>query len=552
MLSLTRCVLALSALVIIWIDPTQPQRLVELTYVSVALFCAYSVLAALWFYRAGWPTPGRATIWGEVVFYVYLIALTEGTSSIFFFFFVFSILAASFSRGFREGLLVTAASTALFVVVGTLSAPSGQEFELNRTLLRPVYLFVLGYMIAHWGGYEIELRRQLRLLQDIGSQWNPRIGAHDTINANLERLLDFYRASACVLVLQRPGPPPTYNIYSAPRRGPGRSAAATEVTRSTAEPLLGLPHTVGAIHHVSGGWRGALFPASAAVDLETRIRTKAFQEELPALANLLDARAFITVPYAQRDGTAGRIYLSFSRDGRFAQSDLEFLAQASAAISLVVENMSLMEGLISRAAENERLRISRDIHDTTVQPYIGLKLALDALQRDAGPDHRLAPQLSELVEMTGLTIRDLREYTNKLREPAPPPGEHLVSAVRQQAERYARFYGVQVEVKGDAPPTLTARLRGEAYQIISEGLSNVLRHTRAKRAYVSILCENANLLLKIGNEARDAPAASFTPQSIQERARALGGTSQVERTSDGFTVVQIVIPLWMEASRVHG
>jgi signal transduction histidine kinase len=542
MLVFARCVLAFSGLAIILIDPTEPQRLVELTYTSLVLYCIYSAALALSSYRVGWPAPARATLWIDVLFYVYLVALTGGTSSIFFFYFFFAILAASFSQGYKEGLLVTAASTALFTAVGLLTAPSGDAFELNRTLIRPVYLFVLGYMMAHWGGYEIQLRRRLRLLQEIGGQWNPRFGAEHTITSNLERLLDFYGASSCVLALKRPASPPTYHMYSALRQRPGQTAAPTGITESTANPLLRLPDMIGAIYHEPAGWWPAFFRGYVAFDLETQVRTIAFHEACRALANLLDAGAFVTVPYAQRDGTAGRIYLT-THDGRFNQFDLEFLAQASAAISLVVENMYLMEALINRAAENERLRISRDIHDTTIQPYIGLKLALDALQRDAGPDSPLAPQISELIEMAGLTIRDLRDYATTLREKTAMPGDFLVSAVKQQAERYGRFYGIQVEVKSDVSPKLTGRLPAEAYQIISEGLSNILRHTAAKRAYVFILCEKTNLLLKIGNEARDMPAADFTPQSIDERVRALGGSSLVEHTPDGYTVVNVAIPL---------
>ena len=79
--------------------------------------------------------------------------------------------------------------------------------------------------------------------------------------------------------------------------------------------------------------------------------------------------------------------------------------------------------------------------------------------------------------------------------------------------------------------------------MISEGLSNILRHTSAKAAYVSILCENSNLLLKIGNEARGGPSGDFTPRSIRERAQALGGAAFVERGADGYTVVHVTIPM---------
>ena len=63
---------------------------------------------------------------------------------------------------------VTTVSTALFLVVGFFFAPAEPEFELNRYLIRTVYLFVLGWMIAYWGGREIALKRRLTILQEIG------------------------------------------------------------------------------------------------------------------------------------------------------------------------------------------------------------------------------------------------------------------------------------------------------------------------------------------------------------------------------------------------
>mgnify|MGYP001560009196 FL=1 len=547
MLGLMRCVLAFSALVIIWIDPAEPQRLVVLTYISLTVYCLYSAIVAFIAHRMRWLGSGRIFHWADVVFYTYLVALTEGTSSIFFFFYLFAILVASHARGFREGMLVTTASVLLFVTIGVVTAPTGNEFELNRTLIRPVYLFALGYMIAYWGGHEMLLKRRLRLLQEVNNLWNPRLGVDHAIGTNLDRLLEFYDAHAgdtCLLALRRPGAPARFLLYSASSRQPGQALVPTEITESTAEALLRLPETVGVAWREPAGARWLRYRAYLAYDLELRASTEDFRDECAALANLLDARAFISVPYAQRDGTAGRIYLA-SGAKSFGQPDIDFLAQAAEAIAVVVENMSLMEELISRAAEHERLKISRDLHDTTIQPYIGLKLALDALQRDAGADSPVAPRIAELVDMAGMTIRDLRSYAASLKEQTPMPGEFLVVAVRKQAERLGRFYGITVDVQSDISSPLNGRIAAEVFQIISEGLSNILRHTSAKAASVQILCENSVLMLKIGNAAGDNPAAAtdFTPRSIQGRVQALGGTTYVERGADGYTTVHLMVPI---------
>ena len=164
----------------------------------------------------------------------------------------------------------------------------------------------------------------------------------------------------------------------------------------------------------------------------------------------------------------------------FWHSDIEFLAQVSDAMATFIENMSLVEELVSKAAEHERMTISRDLHDTTIQPYIGLKLALDALYRDAGPDNVLSKRISELIAMTEMTVRDLRDYAATLKQNIPMPGEFLVDAVKKQAERLGQFYEIHVDVTSFITPLLSGRLAGEAFQIISEGLSNVLRHTPSK------------------------------------------------------------------------
>ncbi len=214
------------------------------------------------------------------------------------------------------------------------------------------------------------------------------------------------------------------------------------------------------------------------------------------------------------------------------------------AIAQAIENTQLTDELVLKAAEHERFRISLDIHDTTVQPYIGLKLGLDALHREAGEHNPLSRRIGELLEMASMTIRDLRGYATALREKAPMSGNALMSAVREQAERFNRFYGVEVDVQSDPDMQVGAQVAAEAFRIISEGLSNVLRHTAARRAFVRLHSRDGWLQVAIGNESANPAGAprSFIPRSISERATSLGGTSFVENSEDGHTIVHVSIP----------
>lgn len=545
MVNAMRVILAAAALMVMNVAPFASEQLTTLTYVSLIAYCAYSVLLYAIGSREQTLPSARINHWADVFFYAYLVALTGGASSVFFFFFFFPILVASFSGGYREGLFVTVASVALFVLVGFTVPSAGPQSQFGELAIRPVYLSTLGYMLAYWGGYEMMLKRRMTLLNEVNNLWNPRFGVDHTIGINLDRLLDYYRANSCVLLLKRPTTPATYLLYSASAHRPGRLALPSMIPEITARKLLRLPEAYAATYHDPNG--GSWFRKGvrlAGYDLESRNRSGAPLEACREIATLLDTRTFVTAPYSERDGTVGRLFVA-SDDKPFEHSDIEFLAQFAATISPVIESMHLMDELVSRATEDERFKISRDIHDTTIQPYIGLKLGLDALYREAGEDGPHSHRIGELIEMANLTIRDLRAYAATLREGSPLPGDFLVSAVQRQADRLERFYGIEVEVKSSINGHLSSRLAAEGFQIVSEGLSNVLRHTQARRAFAHILCEEENLLLKLGNEEA-RPAAEvpdFMPRSIFERVESLGGETVVEKGVDGYTVVHINIPI---------
>jgi signal transduction histidine kinase len=526
MVAFMRCVLAISALAIIYIDPTEPTRFVELTYASLTAYCAWSLFVFATAHRG----LGHLAPWIDVGWATYLVALTQGTSSIFFFLFVFAILVASFSGGYRQGLAVTIASSALFAGVGTVFGPSGDNFELNRTIIRTVYLLALGWMMAFWGGREIGMRKRLALLGSVSSQWNPRQGVQRTILSNLERMVAFFSARECLLVLRtREAERENVILYRASAGPPGAESSVTALDGEAAALLLDFPANR-AIAYDRQAESGSDGPALALAKSR-------------ALANLLDARSFAAIPYAQLDGMAGRLFVT-RNDGAFDAGELAFIEQVAVAVSQVAENTQLIDELVIKAAEHERFRISLDIHDSTVQPYIGLKLGLDALLREAN-GNPLERRIADLLEMAGTTIRDLRGFATGIRERAPISGESLVKAVREQADRFHRFYGIRVHLECEENLFVSPAIASEAFRMISEGLSNIMRHTTARNAFVRIAREDKELRMVIANEAwggrgRHSP---FTPRSINARAISLGGSSFVEYGEDGRAAVHVAIPV---------
>ena len=82
------------------------------------------------------------------------------------------------------------------------------------------------------------------------------------------------------------------------------------------------------------------------------------------------------------------------------------------------------------------------------------------------------------------------------------------------------------------------------FQIIVEGLSNIRRHTESARAFIGLECSDNRLTLRVENDGtRGIVPGPFTPQSIAERAKALGGRAYVETFGDAGTSVIVEIPL---------
>jgi signal transduction histidine kinase len=544
MIAAIRCILAFSGLVIIYVDPTQPAIFSALTYSSLAIYALWScVLAIIAFRRELTAPPPRDTHWGDLLFCAYLVTLTQGTNSLFFTFFLFAILSASFSRGTQEGLLVTGASVVLFILASLWFEP-GARFGFDQSLVRPIYLLTLGYMISYWGGHEISQRRRMKILQSINNLTRHGLSYEQAINTNLQRILNFFEAKACILVLKRPTIPHkflTYRVAQDSQFQPKQTSTVEQesIYEDTAKILLTLPNNLSIRYEQSPSWWKKYWPVSKTLPAEPYI-----QNELNKLSNLLDTTCFVTVPYIQHDGSSGRFYL-LPHKKKFKQSDLEFISQLLSSVSYVVENIQLMDEIVNASAKHERFKISLDIHDTTIQPYIGLKLGLDALNRQAGTDNPLSEEISELLCMTESTITDLRHYVTTLREEKALTKDSLVDSLKDQSDHYKRFYGIDVQIKCDPTILLNSRLAYEVLQIFSEGLSNILRHTQTKRAALSIKSEDQSLKLEISNQSADNSnyKADFVPRSINARALSLGGSSTVKYDTQGNTVVYISIPL---------
>ena len=152
---------------------------------------------------------------------------------------------------------------------------------------------------------------------------------------------------------------------------------------------------------------------------------------------------------------------------------------------------------------------------------------------------------SDLKSGAGVTSADFCVYEDVRCGSCEPRRGLLLPAVREQADKMGRYYGLQTQVLAHADVRVTARLQDEVLHMIREALSNVRRHTCGRCVTISVHASARQLLMEVVN---DHPGIAgivrdFYPHSIGERAEDLGGQVRVEQRNGCHTALVIELPL---------
>lgn len=535
-----RVLLAVSALLTLYIGPGGVVVSGQWTWLIFAGYVLHSLtLLVIAGYRAGF-WHGPSVYWIDIVWYGMIVYATGGTFSPFFSFFFFAILASSFRHGFDAGAKLSLGAVAVVTLSVLLTQGMG---SLQILLLRATFMLSLGYMIAFWGGLAVDQRRRLALLRDVSRLSNPRFGVQHTLDSLMDKILRFYGGDNCVLLMQDSHERWILNTAHHPSSGRAisRSRPEGEALASMLEPLLALERGAIVYRGAIGRLRRLLPGGISALHMPIGGRDwrKTDQAACEQVADLLDTEGFITASLPLRKGT-GRIFVTGTR---LRRNDAAFLKHIVQQAIPMIETIDLLDRLASEAAFRERQTIARDLHDSTIQPYIGLRHAVAAIRNQAGEDSPVAPELDRLLAMCSGVIGDMRDFAQRFRSGRQEEPELLV-ALRRQLRQVETFYGLNVMLEVQGEGAINDRMAAEVFQIVTEGISNICKHTRARTAGVVVEDLGGQLAIDVFNpvaENGNAPSP-FMPRSISERVHALGGTLDVE-ADNRQTLLRIRIPI---------
>ena len=533
-----RLVLALSVLLAVMAEPSGLNTPHALTWLVFVGYLFHSTVICLQSQTNHPLMQSRLFHRLDVVWFSLIVTLTGGVNSFFFPFFFFSILVSSFRWGLEEGAKVTISSAILFMA-GALLLET--QPNIPQLLMRTVFLLAIGYLSVTWGESKLRLMRQLVLLRKVSQLSNPRFGVDHTIANLLEKTRFFYNASSCILVMHDKAS----NIYLA--RTAKENVSLQSIMPQSISPETGMLLTDQLCSHLIVyrriAWSTFPWVFGKAMVFESGKR-RWFKQKNNAsenLASLLEARSFMSVPVKLND-QLGRFYV-VSKKILFTKVDTLFFEQIASQTFPVIENIELLDNMVLDAAMQERRKISLDIHDATIQPYIGLKLGLDAIRLKATADNPVLPDIGKLTVMVESVIDDLRNYALAIKEKLTPNEPVLVKALQNQVNQIKRLYGVDIKISVDNTLSIGDRITAEVLQLVRESLSNICKHTLAKSGSISIEYDKGWLKLQVANEHTGLWLNDFMPRSITERAKALGGNVQVKPGLAGHTYVLVEIPV---------
>jgi signal transduction histidine kinase len=209
--------------------------------------------------------------------------------------------------------------------------------------------------------------------------------------------------------------------------------------------------------------------------------------------------------------------------------------------------MRLLSQQLVAAQEEERKKLTRELHDHVGQMLTALRMEIGRADRARGPaDTRLAQPLAEAKRLLDTTLRSVRDLVMGLR-PSMLDDFGLQPALEWHVRDFRRRFSIPVELSLSGQlDTLPDQYRTCVYRIVQEALTNCARHAQARQVEVSVVFEQNTLDLSVRDDG-----VGIDPQRVrgmgllgmEERVREMHGAFRVRRRQPHGTELHVTMPV---------
>jgi signal transduction histidine kinase len=199
------------------------------------------------------------------------------------------------------------------------------------------------------------------------------------------------------------------------------------------------------------------------------------------------------------------------------------------------------------AAQEERDRIAREIHDGIAQSVYALTLSLETCAELAGKEKGpIGEQLQRLVPLAKNTLLETRHYIFDLK-PLLSGESDLVAMAQNQVNEYGVVSGMRVRLSANgAAPEVSLQVASGLYRILQESLANILKHSNATEVVVGLAFESGQVRLSVQDDGDgfdvDGARAGYGLQNMRERAGELDGGFEISSAPGRGTKITVTLP----------
>jgi signal transduction histidine kinase len=205
-----------------------------------------------------------------------------------------------------------------------------------------------------------------------------------------------------------------------------------------------------------------------------------------------------------------------------------------------VDELRQSRARIVEAAQSERRRLERDLHDGAQQRLVALTLQLVALERQLSEHPGAVQRLEEARLELDQSLRELRELARGI-HPAIVTDRGLSVALDALVSRATVPVELEVELDGRPPEAVEVAV----YYLVSESLTNIAKHARASSARVEVAAQDGRLVVEVSDDGIGGAASESGSglRGLTDRVEALGGRLRVWSPNGGGTRLRADIPL---------
>jgi signal transduction histidine kinase len=262
--------------------------------------------------------------------------------------------------------------------------------------------------------------------------------------------------------------------------------------------------------------------------------------------------SFLGVPVRVAGEAIGNFYLTEKLGAaEFEEQDQELVEMFAVHAGIAIQNARLHQRVQELAVVDERLRISRDLHDGIIQGIYAVALSLEDVPDIMADDREEAvARIDRAIDRLNMTIGDIRSFITGL---GPGVDTTIDAALRGVVGEIARDPRMTVEFDLVAAAALDGRLRPESQhellQIAREAVSNTVRHSGAAKATVALSAEPGHAVLVVEDDGRGFDvsgrpgAGHFGLANLHDRATSVGGELEIASAPGRGTRIIVRLPL---------